>query len=148
MNYAWLMAMKKTTSVLALALLVVIAVAGILLVYFGAKAGDLYTFRISVEEEIYTLSVRSNCSSAPDVSYSGLLKSVSVDFTGEVENVYCNITIPNNLIWGELTVYAKSYEMSEDDYILSSDSTSNSVYFTFDNTALGMHFEIKGTEGA
>jgi hypothetical protein len=123
-------------------------VAGILLVDFGAEeVGELYTFPISVGDKTYVISVRSNYSSAPEVSYSGLLKSVSVDFTGERENAFCNITIPNDLIWGELSVLSKYYEMDEAYYTKSSNSTHHSFYFVFDQIALIKHFEIRGTEG-
>ena len=95
------------------------------------------------------MTVRSNYTthSGPEVAYNGLLKSVGVTFRGDPENAFCNITIPNNLIWGELSVYSKYYEMNETDYSLSSNSTHNSVYFTFDLPALTKDFSVMGTEG-
>jgi hypothetical protein len=66
---------------------------------------------------------------------------------GDPEIAFCNITIPTDLIWGELTVIDKYYEMDEADYILSSNSIDNSIYFTFDHNALIKDFEIRGTEG-
>ena len=125
-------------------------VAGILLVDLGEDEGSvnrLHTFTIFFSGETYVVTVGSNYSSAPEVSYSGFLKSVSVDFRGDRENAFCNITIPINLIWGKLSVIDKVYEMSEADYIKSSNSTHNSVYFTFNHTALVKHFELMGTEG-
>jgi hypothetical protein len=110
-------------------------------------ADKLYTFPISVEGQTYVLSIRSNYSSAPDVSYFGLLKSVNFEFRGDPENAFCNITIPNNLIWGELSIYSKGYKMDEDCYIQSSNSTHNSIYFTFDYIAIVKNFDVKGTEG-
>jgi hypothetical protein len=109
--------------------------------------GGYYEFPIVVGEKTYVVSVRSNYSSAPEVSYWVLGKSLSVDFRGDREYAFCNITIPNDLMWGELSVIDKYYEMSEADYIKSSSSTHNSIYFTFNHTALVKHFEIKGTEG-
>ncbi len=112
-----------------------------------SESNKLYTFPILVSDKTYTVSVRSNFSSIPEVNYFGLLKSVSVNFRGESENTFCNITIPTDLVWGELSVYQHGYEMSESDYIQSSNSTHNSVYFLFDLTALVKDFEIMGTEG-
>ena len=109
--------------------------------------GKLYTFPISVRENSYLISVRSNYSSVPEVNYFGLLKSISVDFRGDRENAFCNITIPTDLIWGELSVIDKVYKMSEGDYAKSSNNTHNSIYFLFNHTALVKHFEIMGSEG-
>jgi hypothetical protein len=125
-------------------------VAGILLLNFGedeVSAGELYTFPLSVGEQTYMVSVKSNYSSAPEVSYSGLLKSVSVNFMGDQEDAFYNITILTSLIWGELPVYAKGYKMSEVDYTQSSNSTHNSIYFTFNQPAFAKTFNVKGTEG-
>ena len=109
--------------------------------------GELYTFPLSVEEQTYIVTVRSNYTTTPEVSYSGLFKMVSVNFRGEPENAFCNITIPTNLIWGEISLYAKGYKMNEVDYIKSSNSTHNSIYFTFNHIALVKTFDVKGTEG-
>jgi hypothetical protein len=102
-----------------------------------------------VGDEPYMVTVGNNYSSAlkvylPEVSDN----LVSVDFIGDPENAFCNITVPTDLISGELTVIAKYYEMSEDSYTKFSNSTHNSFYFTFNQIALIKHFEIRGTEGA
>jgi hypothetical protein len=109
--------------------------------------GKLYAFPLLVEGQTYVVSIRSNYSSTPEVSYFGLLKSVYFEFRGDPENAFCNITIPTNLIWGQLSVYSKGYKMSEEYYIQSGNSTHNSIYFTFDNIALVKTFDVKGTEG-
>ena len=109
-----------------------------------------YTFPLSVADDTYVVTVRSNYTAAPEVSYFGLgnVKLVSVDFRGDPENAFCNVTIPNNLIWGEFSVISKYYEMDEDYYTKSSNSTHSSIYFEFDQIALIKHFEIRATEGA
>jgi hypothetical protein len=112
--------------------------------------GKFYTFPISVAEKTYLIGIRSNYTSPPEVSYFGLQKSVSIDFKGDPENAFCNITLPNDLIWGELTVIDKYYIMDKANYIQTSNSTDTSIYFTFTHTthnALVKHFEIRGTEG-
>jgi hypothetical protein len=145
--------MKKRIIALALVLVISfsIIVGGILFIHLGEgeESGKLYMFPISVGEKVYTVTVRSNYSSAPKVYLPEVPENlVSVDFMGDPEIAFCNITIPTDLIWGELTVIDKYYEMDEADYILSSNSTDNSIYFTFDHNALIKHFEVRGTEGA
>lgn len=147
--------MNRRLLALAVVLLVSFSIiaGGIIFIHLGeneASAGKLYTFPLSVGEKTYTVTVRSNCSSPPEVSLPELpfANFVSVDFVGDPENAFCNITIPNDLIWGELTVIAKIYVMDEANYIQSSNSTDNSIYFTFDQNARVKHFEIWGTEGA
>ena len=143
--------MKRIALVLVLVSLLFFTIVAVTLIFVlsedEANKDELYTFPILVGEKTHTVWVCSNYSSAPEVSYFGLLKSVSVDFSGDRENAFCNITIPLDLIWGELSVYQHGYEMSGADYILSSNSTHNSVYFTFDLPALIKDFSIKGSEG-
>ena len=108
----------------------------------------LYTFPLSVGEKTYIVTVRSNYSSAPEVYLPEIpANMVEFDFRGPPEDSYCNITIPNDLIWGELTVIGKYYVMDKANYIQTSNSTDTSIYFTFDQIALVKHFEIRGTEG-
>jgi hypothetical protein len=144
--------MNRRVIILSLGLLVLfsIIVGGILWIHIGGNEGStgkLYTFPLSVEGQTYVVSIRSNYTYAPEVSYFGLLKSVYFEFRGNPENAFCNITIPNKLIWGELSLYAKGYKMSEDYYTQSSNSTHNSIYFTFNQTASVKTFDVKGTEG-
>ena len=145
--------MKRTALTLTLVLLILITaiVTGILLVNLAENAeaaGELYTFPVSVGEKTYIITVRSNYSSAPEVSYFGLLKSVSVDFRGaERATVFFNITIPADLIWGELSVIWKYYELSDDRYTMFNNGTHHSVQMTFYHVATVEHFEIHGTEG-
>jgi len=91
--------MNKRVIALAVVLLVSfsIIVGSILFIHLGGNegaGGKLYTFPLSVEGQTYVVSVRSNYTSAPEVSYSGLLEMVSVDFRGDLENAFCNITLP------------------------------------------------------
>jgi len=149
--------MNKRIIALAVILLVLFSIiaGGILLVHLGgneASAGKLYTFPLSVGEKTYTVTVRSNYSSTPEVYLPEIpANMVQVDFRGSPEDSFCNITIPNNLIWGELTVIDKYYVMDKANYIQTSNSTDTSIYFTFNHIthiALVKHFEIRGTEGA
>jgi hypothetical protein len=110
-----------------------------------ASAGTLYKFPLSVGEKTYTVTVISNYSSAPKVYLPEIPSNmVEFDFQGPPEDAFCNITIPNDLIWGELTVIDKYYVMDEAKYIQTSNSTDTSTYFTFDHTthnSFTKHFE-------
>ena len=118
----------------------------------------LYTYPLSVEEKTYIVTIRSNYSSAPKVDLPKVPENytdrnynlVEFDFIGPPEDTFCNITIPNDLIWGGLTVIDKYYVMDKANYIQTSNSTYTSIYFTFSHSthiALDKHFEIRGTEG-
>ncbi len=147
--------MKRTALALTLILLILITaiVAGILLVDLaGDKEAEikLYTYPVSVGEKTYIITVRTNWTSAPEVylpEFSS--KYVSVDFRGpNRETVGFNITVPTDLIWGNISLVWKYYEQNADRYTLSNNGTHNSVQMTFNHTATVEHFEIRGTEGA
>jgi hypothetical protein len=149
--------MNKRVIALALVLVILssIIAGGILYVHLvgnKASAAKLYTFPLSVGDKTYVVTVRSNYSAPPEVYLPEVPDNyVEFDFRGPPEDTFCNITIPNNLIWGDLTVIDKYYVMDEANYIQTSNSTHTSIYFTFNHTthnALTKHFEIRGTEGA
>ena len=145
--------MKRTALVLTLVLLILFSiVAGILLVNLAKNeeaAGKLYTFPVSVGEKTYIITVRTNWTSAPEVYLPEFpSKYVSVDFRGSLRaTVFFNITIPADLIWGEISVIWKYYKQSDDRYTISNNGTHYSVQMTFYHTAVVEHFEIRGTEG-
>ena len=118
----------------------------------------LYTYPLTVGEKTYIVTIRSNYSFTPIVdlpqvpeNYTDLnYNFVEFDFRGPPEDSFCNITIPNDLIWGELTVIDKYYVMDKANYIQTNNSTHTSIYFTFNSIthiALDKHFEVRGTEG-
>jgi hypothetical protein len=146
-----LMLMKRTALLPVVVVILLSVVIGILLIDFAGNetaSGKLYTYPVSVGKKTYVVSVLSNYSSAPEVSYSEKSKAVLVDFRGDKENSFCNITIPTDLIWGELSVIDKYYIMSEEHYTKSYNGTHNSIYFAFNHPALVKHFEVKGTQAA
>jgi hypothetical protein len=111
----------------------------------------LYTYPLLVGEKTYVVTIGSNYSSAPTVNLPQVPANIiEFAFIGPPEDTFCNITIPNDLIWGELTVIDKYYVMDKANYIQTSNSTDTSIYFTFSHSthiALDKHFEIRGTEG-
>jgi len=145
--------MKKTALALALVLILIFSIVAIILLVDLAKdeeaLGKLYTYTVSAGEKTYIITVKSNYSSVPEVNYNGIPPSyfVTVDFRGNQENSFCNITIPTELIGGELSIIDKYNIMSADQYTISNNGTHNSVYFQFNHSALVKNFGIKGTEG-
>jgi hypothetical protein len=146
--------MNKRVKALAIVFFILFSiVAGVIILIHlgenGTSAEKLYSFSLSVEDKTYIVTIVSNYSSAPEVYLPEIpANMVEFDFRGPPENSFCNITIPTDLIWGELTVIDKYYKMDESSYIHTSNSTYNSIYFTFDHIALTKHFEVRGTEGA
>ena len=151
--------MKRTVLALTLAVLILITsiVAGVLLVDLNGDKGavsKLYTYPISVGEKTYIVTVSTNWTTSPKVDLSpetDPLKYVSVVFSDwSEETVFFNVTIPTDLLWGNITLIWKYYEQSPDRYILSNNGTHNSVAMTciIKPYFSGMgYFMIRGTEG-
>jgi hypothetical protein len=148
--------MKKSVIALVIVFVVLFSIiaGGILWIHLRgneSSAGKLYIYPLSVQEKTYIVTIRSNYSSAPTVNLPQVPDNlIEFDFRGPPEDSFCNITIPNDLIWGELTVIDKYYVMDKANYIQTNNSTNTSIYFTFNHTthiALDKHFEIRGTEG-
>ncbi len=113
--------MKKTALAAAFVVLIIVIaiVGGILwssLAGNDAPAGKLYTYPVSVGDETYLITVRTNWTSAPEVYLPEIaLKYVSVDFRGpDRVPVFFNVTVPADLIWGDISVVWKYYEQSPD----------------------------------
>lgn len=146
--------MKKSFPIAFLAILLISAliVAGGTLINATEDDGseeNLYTFPLSVADNTYVVTVRSNSTAVPTVNYAGMevLKIVTISFMGDPETAFCNVTIPNDLIWGKLSLVFKYYEMDENYYTKTSNSTHTSFYFEYYQIALIKHFELRGTEG-
>jgi len=127
-------------------------VVGILLAYLGEDEGlegKLYKLPISDGEKTYIITVRTNWTSAPEVYLPEIpMNYVSVDFRGPLRaTVFFDVTIPADLIWGEISVIWKYYEQSDERYTLCYNGTHHSVQMMFYHTAVVEHFEIRGTEG-
>ena len=121
-------------------------------------ASNLYTYLISPYHgngKIYIVTVETNWASQPKVSLPNefeMSKYVSVVFTGwSRETVFFNVTIPTNLLWGNISLIRKSYEQPPDVYTLSNNGTHNSMgmtcIFTPYFSGVG-YFAIRGTEAA
>ena len=152
--------MKRTALALTLVVLILITalLAGFLFVDLaGDKEAEskLYTYPVSVGEKTYIITVSTNWTSSPKVDLSpetDPLKYVSVVFSDwSEETVFFNVTIPTDLLWGNISLVWKYYEQSPDRYTLSNNGTHNSVAMTciIKPYFSGMgYFMIRGTEGA
>ena len=149
---------RRIIAATTITLIAVLLSTGILLSIFARgqePQSKLYTYPVSVAEKTYTITVRTNWTSEPKVDLSpktDSLKYVSLDFSGwSKETVFFNITIPTDLLWGNITLIRKYYEQNPDLYTLSNNGTHNSVEMTciFTPYFSGVgHFEIRGTEAA
>ena len=149
---------RRTIAATTITLIAVLLLSGILLSILARgqePQSKLYTYPISVREKNYTITVRTNWTSEPKVDLSpktDSLKYVSLDFSGwSKDTVFFNITIPTDLLWGNITLIRKYYEQNPDQYTLSNNGTHNSIMmkciFTPYFSGVG-HFEIRGTESA
>jgi hypothetical protein len=144
---------KALTLTLEVVILITTLLAGFLWVDLAGDkeaASKLYTYPVSVGEKTYIITVRTNWTSAPKVYLPEQeSKYVNCDFIGSSrETVSFNISIPTDLIWGNISIVWKYYEQNADRYTLSNNGTHNSIQMTFNHIATGEHFEIHGTEGA
>lgn len=146
-----MMRCRKSILVVSITALLIVSsiLVGIILVDFGEEKtiDDEHTFPLTVGEKTYIVTVLSNYSSVPELSYWEEGKAVFVDFRGDREKSFCNITVPTELIGGKLSVIDKYYKMTEDYYIQTFNGTHNSIFFSFDHIAYVKHFEIRGTQG-
>ena len=145
------MAMNKKRVIAATTITLIavsLAAAGIL--WVAVPGSKLHTYPISVGEKTYIITVRTNWTPEPKVSLPEFdSKYVSFDFMGpRREKVFFNITVPTDLLWGNISLIWKYYDQNANRYILSNNGTHNSVQMTFTHIALLEHFEIRGTEGA
>jgi hypothetical protein len=125
----------------------------------GAKEEiNLFTYPLLVGDKTFIVTVETNWTEerAPSVS---LLNSsdnrypIELYFLGgtEEKTISYNITIPTDLLWGDISLVWKYYLQDPDRYTLSNNGTHNSLQMTFEYDPFfsGMgYFEILGTEGA
>jgi len=143
---------KELALTLVAVILITALLAGFLWVDLAREkkaASKLYTYPVSVGEKTYIITVRTNWTSAPKVYLPEQeSKYINCDFIGpNRETVGFKITVPTDLIWGNISLVWKYYEQNADRYTLSNNGTHNSIQMTFYHTATNEHFEIHGTEG-
>ena len=156
---------KKTLALtLAVVILATVMMAWIQLAVTAEKeekqkeaGSSVYTYPISPYHgngKIYIVTVETNWTSQPTVSLpeSDTSKYVSVVFAGwSTDTAFFNVTIPADLLWGNISLVRKYYEQSPDLYTLSNNGTHNSIWMTcvFTPYFSGVgYFEVRGTEAA
>ena len=147
--------MEKKLIVVAATLVIAVSLAaGTLLASLGASTPNLFTYPLSAGDKNYVITVETNwnAETAPTVSLLNYSHGIELYFRGGTEKtISYNITIPNDLLWGNISLVWKYYLQDPDRYTLSSNSTHNSLQMTFDYSPFfsgSGYFEIKGTEGA
>ena len=144
--------MKKTAAAIILVIILVTAIAAGILWYNMPKDKEvqLYTYQLTVRENTYTVTVRTNATSEPEVRLPEMPPEspmVDVIFSGSRETVFCNVTVPTDLVGGEISVYLKDYKQDADRYAVYNNGTYNSIQMTFQHIAIIQYLSIRGTEG-
>jgi len=157
--------MNKRALAIALILLASsIIVAGILLGDLGkddASNSKLYTYPLSVGNKTFIVTVEANWTAEREPSVSLLNSSepnqyaIELYFRGHTdknvnwETITYNIAIPDDLLWGDISLVWKYYTQDPDRYTLSNNSTHNSLQMTFDYSPFfsgSGYFIIEGTD--
>jgi hypothetical protein len=112
----------------------------------------------SVEDKTYIIALEANWNEEfpPKVSLLNSSDStrhgVELCCNGGTEKtISYNITIPTDLLWGNISLIQKYYLQDPDRYTLSSNSTHNSLQMTFDYSPFfsgSGYFVILGSERA
>ena len=154
--------MKKVVYALALILILVITAvaAGILLTCLEVNQEEetnLFTYPLSVGNKTFIITVETNWDAEPPsvtlLNVTDINRhSVELYFLGGSKKIISyNITIPTDLLWGDISLVWKYYLQDPDRYTLSNNGTHNSLQMTFEYvppfSGIG-YFEILGTKGA
>ncbi len=152
---------KKLIIVAAILLIIIFLAAGILLACLEVgqeEETNLFTYPFSVKDKTFIITVETNwiAERAPSVT---LLNDSDINrrpvelyfLGGNKKTISYNITIPTDLLWGNISLVWKYYLQNPDSYALSNNGTHNSLQKTFEYDPFfsGMgYFEILGTKGA
>ena len=145
--------MKKTkvAAILVVAILIVAIAAGVLLATAPKdKEAELYTYQLTAQGNTYVVTVYTNATSAPEVRLPEMppeFPMVDVIFSGSRETIFCNVTVPTDLVGGDISVYLKDYKQDADRYTLYNNGTHNSIQIKFEHIAIIQYLSIRGTEG-
>ena len=147
---------RKILVISAIFLIAISLGVGILLA--NLETTNLFTYPLSVGDKIYIVTVETNWNTerAPSVilvnSSEPNRYGIELYFLGgSKETIFYNITIPTDLLWGNISLIHKYYLVDTDQYALFNNGTHNSLYMAFEYMPLfsGVgYFEIVGTEGA
>ncbi len=150
---------KKIIFAVAIPLIVASLIAVIMLPGLGfQQETNLYTYPLSVGDKTYKVTLKTNWNEEPSPTVALINSSetnrhaIELYFLGGNEKtVSYNITIPTDLLGGNISLVWKYYQQNPDRYILTNNDTYNSLQMTFEyspNFSGSGYFEILGTEGA
>jgi len=152
---------RKIIVVLAIFLIVISLGVGSFLA--NLEKTNVFTYPLSVGDKTYVVTVETNWNAerAPSVTLLNSSEpnrySIELYFLGRTvkdigwENITYTITIPTDLLWGNISLIHKYSLVDPERYTLINNGTHNSLKMTFEYeyhfSGIG-YFEILGTEGA
>lgn len=156
------MAKKRKLVVFVAILLISISLAaGILLASLEVgreEETNSITYPLSVGNKTFIVTLETNWNAEREPSITLLNVSDATRHTvelyflgGSKKTISYTITIPTDLLWGNISLVRKYYLQNPDSYILTNNGTHNSLKMTFNYEPFfsGMgYFEIFGTKGA
>ncbi|MGD6808249.1 MAG: hypothetical protein ACQCN3_00975 [Candidatus Bathyarchaeia archaeon] len=118
----------------------------------------LYTYPLSVGDKTYVVTLETNWSAVREPKVALINPSeinrhaIELYFLeGTEKTLTYNITVPTDLLYGNISLVWKYYLQNPERYTLTNNGTHNSLQMTFNYTppfsGIG-YFEIIGTEGA
>ena len=104
-----------------------------------------FQFNVSVGDKTYPVTANSN-STVTDLTFNPVIKELNFKVDGQSGTTgYCTITIPTNLVFGELSVYKDEILLVKDvDYTISNDGANNILQINYSHST--HNFKIVGTQ--
>jgi hypothetical protein len=104
-----------------------------------------FQFTVSVGDKTYPVTTNSN-STVTDLTFNPATKELNFKANGQTGTTgYCRITIPTNLVGGELSIYKDEILLVKNvDYTQSNDGTNNILQINYSHSV--HNFKIVGTQ--
>jgi lysozyme len=110
-----------------------------------ARTTGRYVFQVSHGEADFNITMATN-STVQNFEFNQTAKEIAFDVKGLSGTVgYCNITIPDDLLWGTFSVYMDGSMLKEGmDYVREYNGTHYTFHITYNHSSHTI--EIRGTE--
>ena len=104
-----------------------------------------FQFDVSFGDKTYPVITNSN-STVTDLTFNPVIKELNFKVDGQSGTTgYCTITIPTNLVFGELSVYKDEILLVKDvDYTISNDGANNILKINYSHST--HNFKVVGTQ--